>query len=244
MISVERLSFVFAEVADALVADFDLIDFLHELTCHAADVSGAASVGLLLSDEHDYLHFMAASTESARLLELFQLQNEQGPCLDCFQTGRAVVNSDLLQAGGRWPLFTEQAKDLGFRSVHAFPMRVRNRTIGALNVFGTQALEFQPSEVRLVQALADVATIAIFHEPNVARAGTLTEQLQAALNSRIVIEQAKGALARLRDVDTDEAFVLLRAYAHAENQRLGDAARALLADPHSLPQLSRSGQGR
>ncbi|CAN5654259.1 GAF and ANTAR domain-containing protein [soil metagenome] len=238
MISVEQLSFVFAEVADALVSDFDLVGFLHDLTSHAADVSGAAAVGLLLADQHNYLHYMAASDETARLLELFQLQNEQGPCLDCFRTGTPVVNSDLVHADATWPLFAPRAREAGFRSVHAFPMRVRGRVIGALNVFGAAALDFEPSEVRLVQALADVATIAIFHESTVARAGSLTEQLQAALNSRIVVEQAKGAVARLRGVDVDEAFVLLRAYASSTGQRLGDVARALLADPASLPLLA------
>jgi GAF domain-containing protein len=235
MISVERLSFVFAEVADVLVSDFDLMDFLHELTSRAADVSGAASVGLLLADQHDFLHFMAASTETARLLELFQLQNEQGPCLDCFHAGRPVVSSDLGSADDRWPMFAPRARELGFGSVHAFPMQVRGRVIGALNVFGTEPLDFSPSEVRLVQSLADMATIAIFNEPAVVRAGSLTEQLQVALNSRVVIEQAKGAMAEVRGVDVDEAFLLMRAAARASGRHLGQVARAILADPRADP---------
>ena len=239
MISVERLSYVFAEVSDALVSDFDLVAFLHDLTVHAADVSGAASVGLLIADQHRYLHYMAASNENARLLELFQLQNEQGPCLDSFRTGRPVVNSDLARAGDRWPLFAPRARAHGFGSVHAFPLRVRDHVIGALNIFGHEALAFHANEVRLVQALADVATIAILHEPTPGRDGSLAAQLQAALNARIVVEQAKGALARLRTVDVDEAFVLLRSYADATGQRLGDVARALLADPGAVPDLTR-----
>jgi GAF domain-containing protein len=238
MISVERLSFVFADVADALVFDFDLVAFLHDLTCHAADVSGAASVGLLLTDQHQYLHYMAASNENARLLELFQLQNEEGPCLDCFRSGRAVINSDLGRADARWPLFALRAREYGFGSVHAFPMRVREQVIGALNIFGHEALAFDPSEVRLVQALADVATLAILHEPTLARDGSLTEQLQSALNARIVVEQAKGALARLRKVDVDEAFALLRTYALSTGQRLGEVARVLLEDPRRVPDLT------
>jgi GAF domain-containing protein len=238
VISVERLSFVFAEVSDALVSDFDLVAFLHDLTIHAASVSGAASVGLLLTDQHHYLHYMAASNENARLLELFQLQNEEGPCLDCFRDGTAVINSDLARAGDRWPRFAPRAREYGFGSVHAFPMRVREQVIGALNIFGNEALAFEPSEVRLVQALADVATLAILHEPTLARDGSLVEQLQAALNARIVVEQAKGALARLRGVDVDEAFVLLRGYARTTGQRLGDVARALLDDPRRVPDLT------
>lgn len=238
MISAERLSFVFADVADALVSDFDLVAFLHDLTIHAANVSGAASVGLLLTDQHRHLHYMAASNENARLLELFQLQNEEGPCLDCFRSGIAVINSDLGRADERWPLFAPRAREHGFRSVHAFPMRVREQVIGALNIFGTEAMDFDASEVRLVQALADVATLAILHEPTLARDGSLSEQLQAALNARIVIEQAKGALARLRGVDVDEAFILLRTYAGITRQRLGDVARALLEDPGQVPDLT------
>ncbi len=238
MISVERLSFVFADVSDALVSDFDLVAFLHDLTIHAASVSGAASVGLLLTDQHRYLHYMAASNENARLLELFQLQNEEGPCLDCFRSGTPVINSDLARADERWPLFAPRAREYGFGSVHAFPMRVRDRVIGALNIFGNEALAFEASEVRLVQALADVATLAILHEPTLARDGSLTEQLQAALNARIVVEQAKGALARLRRVDVDQAFVLLRGYARSTDQRLGDVSRALLNDPSRVPELT------
>lgn len=231
MISVERLSYVFADVSDALVSDFDLIAFLHDLTVHAADVSGAASVGLLLTDHHRYLHYMASSDENARLLELFQLQNEEGPCLDCFRTGIPVVNSDLARADDRWPTFAPRAQEFGFGSVHAFPMRVRDQVIGALNIFGSNALAFEESEVRLVQALADVATLAILNERTLPGDGSIVSQLQAALNARIVVEQAKGALARLRGVEVDEAFVMLRSYADANGQRLGDVARALLDDP-------------
>lgn len=238
MISVERLSFVFAEVSDALVSDFDLVAFLHDLTIHAASVSGAASVGLLLTDQHRYLHYMAASNENARLLELYQLQNQEGPCLDCFRTGTPVINSDLASADESWPLFAPRAREYGFGSVHAFPMRVRDQVIGALNIFGHEALAFDASEVRLVQALADVATLAVLHEPTLARDGSLSEQLQAALNARITIEQAKGALARLRGVDVDEAFVLLRAHARTTGKRLGEVARALLDDPRRVPELT------
>ncbi len=244
MISVERLSSVFADVSDALVSDFDLVEFLHDLTIHAASVSGAASVGLLLTDQHRYLHYMAASNENARLLELFQLQAEEGPCLDCFRGGTAVIDSDLARAHERWPLFAPRAREYGFGSVHAFPMRVREHGIGALSIFGIEALAFGASEVRLVQALADIATLAILHEPTLGRGGSLTEQLQAALNARIVVEQAKGALARLRGVDVDDAFVLLRTYARTTGQRLGDVARALLDDPQRVPDLALRSRSR
>jgi GAF domain-containing protein len=231
MISTARLSDLFVEVADTLVDDFDVIDFLHNLTIHAADISGAAAVGLMLTDQQGRLQFMAASNSTGEDLELYQLQNVEGPCLDCFATGKPVVNADLMDAGDRWPVFAPRAVELGYRSVHAFPMRLREHTIGALNLFGTSVALFDPSEVRVVQSLADVATIAILQEGKISRAEALTEQLQGALNSRIVIEQAKGAVSALAGVPPDEAFELMRHHARSSNRRLVDVAQAVLANP-------------
>lgn len=228
MISTVELSKVFVDVADTLVADFDLADFLHGLTEHAAAVSGAGAVGLLLANHHGTLQFMAASNESGKALELFQLQHSEGPCLDCFHTKKPVVNADLRHADDRWPQFAPRAIEAGFQSVHAFPLRLRDQVIGALNLFGTEDTRFEPDEVRLVQALADVATIAILQERNLSRAEALTEQLQGALNSRIIIEQAKGALAAKEGVSIDTAFDLLRERARSSRQRLTDVAFALL----------------
>lgn len=228
MISTERLSDVFVDVADTLVADFDLIEFLHTLTTHAATVSGAEAVGLLLADHHDQLRFMAASNETGRVLELFQLQMDEGPCLDCFTTRHPVVNADLAAAGDRWPQFAPAALEVGFRSVHAFPMRLRDRVIGALNLFGQADVAFADEEVRVVQALADVATIALLQERTIARADALTEQLQGALNSRIVIEQAKGALAQIEGTTPADAFQLLRSRARSSQRRLVDVATEVL----------------
>jgi GAF domain-containing protein len=235
MISAQRLSQVFVEVADTLVADFDLIDFLHNLADHTAAVSDASSVGLMLSDEDGQLHFMAASTESARHLELFQLQHAEGPCLDCFHTGQPVTIADLAVDNARWPVFTPRAQEAGIRSVHAFPMRLRDRVIGALNIFGEDPMPFPPDDVKVVQALADVATIAIIQERAISRAETLTEQLQGALNSRIVIEQAKGMIAQHNRVDVDTAFDRLRAEARSNQVRLADLARAIVAGTADIP---------
>jgi GAF domain-containing protein len=230
MISVTDLSEFFVQVADTLVDDYDLVDFLNDLTDKAATVSGAAAVGLVLSDHRDRIRFMAASNETGKFLELIQIRNDEGPCLDCVTTGTPVVNADLAHAGDRWPVFAPAAIDSGFQSVHALPLRLRDKVIGALNLFGTADTHFDPDEVRVVQALADVATIAILHERNLARAEVLTEQLQGALNSRIVIEQAKGALAHADGISTTAAFDLLRSRARSTNTRLVDAARMVLAD--------------
>jgi GAF domain-containing protein len=231
MISTEQLSDVFVEVADTLVGDFDLIEFLQHLTNRAADISGAGAVGLLLADQRGALRFMASSNESGRALELFQLQHSEGPCFDCYRYKQPVVNADLRRAGDRWPSFAPAASALGFQSVHAFPMRLRDNTIGALNIFGASDHRFDPREVRIVQALTDVATIAILQERNISRAEALTEQLQGALNSRIIIEQAKGALAQRENVSIDDAFELLRQRARASHQRIVEVATAVLEDP-------------
>ena len=228
MISTHRLTEVFVEVADTLVADFDLIDFLHDLTDHAADISGADAVGLVLADHRGQLQFMAASNDPGKALELFQLQAEEGPCLDCFRLHEPVVNADLGNAQTLWPTFAPRARGAGFQSVHAFPMRLRTEAIGALNLFSTSRLHFEPEEVRVVQSLADVATIAILQQRSIARAEALTEQLQGALNSRVVIEQAKGAVAQRDGISPEEAFVKLRGRARSERRRLLEVAAEAL----------------
>lgn len=230
MISVTDLSEFFVEVADALVDDYDFVEFLHDLTVKAAAVSGADAVGLVLSDHRGRVRFMAASNETGKLLELFQIQNDEGPCLDCVTSGTPIVNADLAGASDRWPAFAPLAIEAGFQSVHAFPMRLRDKVIGALNLFGTEDSRFEPDDVRVVQALADVATIAILHERNLSQAEVLTEQLQGALNSRIVIEQAKGALAQAEGISPADAFGVLRSRARSHNERLVDVALRVLAD--------------
>lgn len=227
MLSSDVLAHAFVSMADSLVADFDLVDFLADLTTHAAGVSGADAVGVVLADSRGTLRFMASSNESGRLLELLQLQASEGPCLDCYETRRPVVNTDLSEAHP-WPMFGPAALASGFRSVHAFPMRLRDDAIGALNLFSRGGVRFEDADVQVVQALADIATIAILQERALARAETLSDQLQAALDSRIVIEQAKGALSRIHGVGVDEAFALLREQARSSNRRLGDVAAEVL----------------
>jgi GAF domain-containing protein len=238
MIAVDRLAEVFVEVADTLVDDFDVIEFLESLTRHTAEVSDTASAGLLLTDPHGQLQYMASSSTSVKLLELFQLQYQEGPCLDCFRTGTAVVNSNLHQAGERWPLFAPRAVEAGFQSVHAFPLRHRQKVIGALNLFSTDVGDLKPTDVRIIQCLADIATIGLLQERTIRSAEILTEQLQSALNSRITIEQAKGVLARTHGVGVDAAFELMRGYARGNNLRLSDVARAVVTDPHRHPELT------
>jgi GAF domain-containing protein len=180
---------------------------------------------------------MAASDERAELLELFQIQAEEGPCLDSFRSGEPVIDTDLQDAAERWPRFAPHAVLSGFRSVHAFPMRLRGQVIGGLNMFGADAGSMDEGDVRVIQALADIATIALLQERAIARGELLTEQLQSALNSRIVIEQAKGYLAQVHGESPDEAFTRLRAYCRRRGLLLSAVAQAVTTDPGSLPEL-------
>ena len=224
----ELLSGTFVELADTMVAEFDVIDFLHMLTDRSVALLGASAAGVVLADPRGELRVAAASSEEAGLLELFQLQNDQGPCLDCFRTGRPVTAGDLAGPGQRWPRFAESAARSGFRTVEALPMRLRDQVIGALNLFRAEPDPIDPADLRIGQALADVATIGLLHERNVRRREAVAEQLQAALNSRVVIEQAKGKLAERLSIDMDRAFNMLRDYARNTNQHLTDVARTLV----------------
>jgi GAF domain-containing protein len=229
---------MFVEFADTLVVEFDLVEFLQMVTSRAAEVVGTSAAGLLLADPHGQLQFMAASDERTEWLELFQVQAQEGPCQDCFREGRPVVNADLAHASDRWPHFAPRAVSAGFRSVHAFPMRLRQEVIGALNLFGTDVGRLDPDDIRTVQALADVATIGLLQERAVRRGEVLTEQLQGALNSRVVIEQAKGAIAQMRSCTVDEAFMILRAYCRNNNLRLSAVAHAIVTDDTPIPGLT------
>jgi GAF domain-containing protein len=223
----QLLSEAFVELTDTMVADFDVIDFLHVLTSRSVELLEVSAAGLLLADPRGELRVVAASSEAARLLELFQLQSDQGPCLDCFRDGRPVAATDL-GADQRWPGFAAAAGQAGFSAVQALPMRLREQVIGALNLFRATPGAFDPASVRIGQALADVATISLLHERGMRRSDTLNEQLQAALNSRVVIEQAKGKLAERLGIDMNQAFTLLRDQARNRNQRLSDLARAFV----------------
>lgn len=237
MISTSRLSDLFVEVADTLVDDFDLIDFLHHVATNAAEITSSTAVGLMLDDHEGNLRFMAASSEDARLLELFQLQNSEGPCLDAHRTGEEVGDIVIADAMERWPVFAPRAAELGLRSAHCFPLRLRDQVIGAMNTFRDDARPMSQEERRVARALADLATIGLMQERALRRAEELTEQLQFALNSRIVIEQAKGAVARTLEIGVDDAFGVLRAYARQHRLLLTDVARDVVADRGVLQDL-------
>ncbi len=226
--SEQQFTEAFVEMADTLVDDFDLMEFLHALTDRCVSLLGVSAAGLLLTDQRGALRLVAASSEQTRLLELFQVQIDEGPCLDCFRSGRPVAVADLAAAAGRWPRFVPAARGTGFEAVHALPMRLRSEVIGALNLFTAQAQELDPETLRMGQALADVATIGLLQARTIQRRDAVTEQLQTALNTRVLIEQAKGVIAERRHVDMDVAFTLLRASARNHNRRMADLSRAVI----------------
>ncbi len=233
----ELLSTTFVDLADTLVAEFDVTDFLHMLTDRSVTLLAASAAGVVLADPRGELRVAAASSEAAGLIELFQLQNDQGPCLDCFRTGQPVTVMDLIAPVQRWPRLAAAARQAGFRAGQALRMRLRDQGIGTLNFFHVAPGLLGPRELGVGQALADVATIGLLQERSVRRAEAVAGELRGALNSRVVIEQAKGMLAERVDVDMDEAFQLLRSLARANNQRLTEVARHLINTPIAyLPQ--------
>ena len=219
------LAEAFVEAADTLVDDFDIIDFLHTLAERCVQLLGVEAAGLMLADQRGTLHASASSSESARLMELFELQSDAGPCLDCYRSAAPVVNADLDANAERWPQFAEAARAAGFVSVHALPLRLRETVIGALNLFCSTPEPLGEQDVRAGQALADVATIGILAQRGLAQADLVATQLQTALNSRIAIEQAKGVLAERRRISVDEAFAVLRRHARENNLRISELAR-------------------
>ncbi|MEY9991450.1 transcriptional regulator with GAF, ATPase, and Fis domain [Streptomyces sp. V4I8] len=233
----QLLAKTFVELADNLVADFDLIDFLRLLTDRCVGMLDVSAAGVLLADRDGKLRVMAASDEQVRLLELFQLQNDEGPCLECFRTGAPVIVPDLGTATARWPRFAVAAQRGGFGAVQALPMRLRDEIVGALNLFRTTPGPFEPAATPVAQALADVATISLLQQRTAQRSTVLNEQLQTALNSRVLIEQAKGKLAERQDIDMEQAFTALRGYARSHNRRLADVARALIDGSEPLTGL-------
>ena len=218
----------FVEIVDKLVSDFDVIEVLTLLTSRCVELLDAAAAGILLADSDGHLRVIGASNEQIQLLELFQIQNDEGPCLDCYRTGGVVLHSDLDRVSP-WPLFTAECTNAGFKSVCAVPLRLHAHTLGCLNMFMSEPKGLTDTDVALAQALADVASIAIIQDQASRDAATREGHLQHALNSRIAIEQAKGMIAERHRVDMTEAFSRLRTYARNNNRGLTETAEALIA---------------
>jgi transcriptional regulator with GAF, ATPase, and Fis domain len=227
----------FVALATSLATGFDVADLLHSLTVGCVGLVDVESAGLLLADRYGILHVLAASSDQTRQLELFQLQRREGPCLDCYRAGAAIAVPDLRAAVHRWPQFVAAARAAGFASVHALPMRLRTTTLGTLGLFGTRAGALHDDDLALGQALADVASVALMQGKISADQAMLNEQLQHALTSRVVVEQAKGVLAQCADVDMERAFAMLRGYTRDNNLRLTDVAAAVVSHKLSAQEI-------
>ncbi|SET37411.1 GAF and ANTAR domain-containing protein [Geodermatophilus poikilotrophus] len=224
----QRLAEVFVELADTLVEEFDVIDFLQTLTERCVELVDTDAAGLMLDDQRGHLQVVAYTDESARLLELFELQRAEGPCLDCFATGEAIANIDLTASRSRWPVFTEAALGSGYAYSHALPLRLRRQVLGALNLFSVEGRALTDEHLAVARGMADIATIGLLHERALRDQVVLAEQLQTALHSRIVIEQAKGVLSAQAGIGVGEAFTRMRTHARRSGAQLMTVAEAVV----------------
>jgi GAF domain-containing protein len=224
----KRIVAAFVELADTMVAEFDVVEFLHRVSVRCVELLDCVEAGLLLADAAGALRVMASSSERSDALDLLQSQNQEGPCFECYQRGQLVSSADLVADIGRWPAFSPMAVEMGFRSVQAIPMRVRGQTVGALNLFRDAAGRLADRDLPLAQGMADIAAIALLQERAARESRDVVAQLQAALSSRVVIEQAKGVLATRAQIGVDAAFAQLRTHARNHNRRLSDVAHELV----------------
>lgn len=239
-----RLVEAFVRTADTLVDEYDVADMLHQLAVYCVDLLDVSAAGLMMSDQRGTLRVLAASTERTRLLELFQLQADEGPCLDSFRTGEPVSIDDLPAQDRRWPAFTPEAVKHGFAGVHAVPLRLRDETVGALNLFREEFGPMPEMDLHVAHGLANIATISVLSERAITRHEVLTEQLQTALNNRVIIEQAKGVLAQSENLDVDDAFEALRNYARTHATRLSEIAHSIVTDALAPAQVIDYGTAR
>lgn len=224
----QRLATTFVDLADSLVEDFDVVDLMMLLAERCVELLEAAAAGLLLDDGHGALCLVAATSEALETVELFQIQSDEGPCRDCFHSGRPVSTSDLAEEGGRWPRFAPVATAAGFRAAHALPLRLRGHVLGALNLFRTEPRALSRADLATAQAFADVATIAVLQSRAVHDSQLVADQLQEALQSRVVIEQAKGIVAQALELPMDQAFARLRRHARSAERRLAEVAQDIV----------------
>ena len=224
------------EIVDGLLDDFDVVDLLTGLTERCAELLDIEAAGVLLADPLHRLRLLAATSEQARELEVFQLQADEGPCVDCYATGQPVSVADIRGATERWPRFVPAAVGAGFASVHAIPMRAAGIVLGALGLFGARPGELNEADLLVGQTLTHVACVALLQE-HAPTPASVMPQLRSALTSRVIVEQAKGFLREMLGVSVEEAFTLLRTYARDSGEHLTDVARRLMTDRYSRPML-------
>jgi GAF domain-containing protein len=222
----------FVALADTLVDDFDVVEVLDSLMSTCLELLDVDQAGLLLNDPQGNLQRVASSSEETRLLELLQVQTREGPCFEAVQTGESIIVEDIAVSRERWPAFADRAAAEGFNSVYAFPLRLRSATIGGLNLFGVERDSLDEESRVIAKALADIATIGILQQRSIHRTSLLAENLQRALNTRVVVEQAKGILSERGNLPMGATFDLLRSYARSHNLKLSVVAHSIVYPPH------------
>ena len=230
-----RLGRAFVSLADTLTSDYDLVELLQMLVDTCTELLDTTAGGLLLADPQGQLQLLASTSEDADLVELVQIGAQDGPCFDCFTTGVPVTEGDLASAGDRWPAFTGAALERGFASVHATPMRLRNEVIGTMNLLDTKSHRLGDADIAVAQALTDVATIGVLQARLLRESHIVSEQLQSALDTRVIIEQAKGVLSAAADLTIDESFRTIRAYARRTNTPLRTVAAGIVERTLDIP---------
>lgn len=239
-----RIARAFVDLADTLVDEFDLAEFLHMLVDQCVDLLDVAAAAVVLSDQRGGVRMAAASSEKAELLEVFATDTHDGPCIECVTSGQQVTSANLAAEPGRWPRFAAAAEACGFAGAYALPMRLRRDVIGALSLLTAETNGVHPMTAQLGQALADVATIGILQQRTIGQAEILTEQLQTALNTRVIIEQAKGMLAAHSGTLTpEETFHALRGYARRHHHRLTDLALKVIEGTADIEAITGRGPG-
>lgn len=222
----------FVDLADTLVDDYDVVKVLDGLMSTCLELLDVDEAGLLLHDAQGRLQRVASSSEEAGLIELLQVQTREGPCFEAAHTGQPILLPDIVSTRHRWPAFAARTDAEGFCSVYAFPLRLREATIGSLNLFGRITNALDEEATLIAQALADIATIGILQQRSIHRTSLLAENLQHALNTRIVVEQAKGVLAERGGLPVEATFELLRSYARSHHLKLSDLAHRVVYPPH------------
>jgi GAF domain-containing protein len=237
-----RLTTAFVTLADTLTTEYDIVDLLDLLVRECTEILDVEAGGLMLADSEGNLQLVASTSEQAELVELMQLNAGAGPCLDCFARGEPVSISDISQSGDRWPGFRDAASEHGFRSVYAAPMKLRGDVIGTMNLLSISVGELNDRDIAVAQALTDVATIGIMQERMIRESGLISEQLQRALDSRILIEQAKGVLSQTGQMDMEEAFTTMRNFARKNQLTLHVVADGITS--RTLDVLAQQPAGR
>lgn len=225
----QRLVRTFVALADSLVDDFDVVDVLQHLVDECIALFDAAAAGILLRGPTGSLEVIASTSHRSELVELMQLKAGEGPCVEAVATGRVVSVADLEGIAERWPVFAEDARSSGYASIHSIPLRLRDSTLGSLNLFREQTGQLNEPDAASARALADIATISILQQRLVEESGIAQAQLQRALDSRVLIEQAKGYLAQKQGLDMDAAFARIRSYARSTRSRLAAVAEEIIA---------------